>query len=39
MTLVDMLIMTNMRMSSESYDVDVILCALILNETKRILKK
>lgn len=39
MTLVDMFIMTNIRMSSESYDVDVILCVLILNETKRLLQK
>lgn len=39
MTLVDMFIMTNIRMSWDSFDVDVILCALILNDTKRLLKK
>lgn len=39
MTLVSMFIMTNIRMSWDSYGVDVSLCALILNDTKRLLKK
>lgn len=39
MTLVYMFIMTNIRMSWDSYVVDVSLCALILNYTKRLLKK